>query len=197
MRSLANIPESAAADGDAAAAGQDGEGDEEDEDEESDDDDPNKTRPWCPATRIKEHRMAARQKAEADRKTRENNDALFAGDGRPLPKPRAGFDPLPTEPGARIFQARGPRSRTRGTRRLIRGGGGRGGGRKTRASGNFFWATRRMATPSCLTSRRVGGTATGAAACAYLRVGVFVCRRRLAFDRARGGRRWGSFWTRR
>lgn len=40
-----------------------------------------------------------------ERKKKENSDKLLAGEAKKQPL-RTGFDPLPTEPGARIFQVR-------------------------------------------------------------------------------------------
>eukprot|EP00232_Nephroselmis_pyriformis_P000717 CAMPEP_0182914760 /NCGR_PEP_ID=MMETSP0034_2-20130328/38734_1 /TAXON_ID=156128 /ORGANISM="Nephroselmis pyriformis, Strain CCMP717" /LENGTH=451 /DNA_ID=CAMNT_0025051543 /DNA_START=72 /DNA_END=1427 /DNA_ORIENTATION=+ len=59
-------------------------------------------RPWCPETRIFEHRELAAQRAEADEAKKANHDKLFAeGDSRKPPPRREEF---PEVPEGRIFQ---------------------------------------------------------------------------------------------
>jgi protein TilB len=60
-------------------------------------------RPWCPATRILEHRENERLNADADAKKKSGQSGAALGDtGNRLPARRDDFDPMPE--GDRVWQ---------------------------------------------------------------------------------------------
>eukprot|EP00242_Pyramimonas_sp_CCMP2087_P004427 CAMPEP_0198204380 /NCGR_PEP_ID=MMETSP1445-20131203/7783_1 /TAXON_ID=36898 /ORGANISM="Pyramimonas sp., Strain CCMP2087" /LENGTH=434 /DNA_ID=CAMNT_0043876237 /DNA_START=163 /DNA_END=1467 /DNA_ORIENTATION=- len=65
--------------------------------------DPNKTSAWSIETRVKDHREMRAEKLRNDEKKKSNMDKL-CNQGERVKTRRTGFDPLPTDPNARIYQ---------------------------------------------------------------------------------------------